>query len=253
MVKLTREIIITTLEEKLILDPQVLAMWEGGSAANARLDKWSDIDLMIITEDEYNHACIENIGKLLQNLSPIEFRFRLPEPTWHGHLQEFIKLRDTEPCLLMDYAVLKRSSPNRFLETERHGKPVFYFDKINLPKETHVNRTEFNKRVQNKINELSQTFPMFQPFVLKELERGNPIDAFGFYYGLTLRPLIELLGIKYRYYRFDYGMRYLHTDLPDEMQKLIQDLVYVRDSDDLRTKHARAGALFKTLIDEISV
>ena len=54
-------------------------------------------------------------------------------------------------------------------------------------------------------------------FCLKELKRGRTIDAFGFYLGLMMRPLLNVLGMLHRPQRWDYGFRYAREDLSAEV------------------------------------
>lgn len=48
---------------------------------------------------------------------------------------------------------------------------------------------------------------LFQPLVVKDIARSRLIDAVSFYHGLTLRPLVTLLGLRHRPLRFDFGNR----------------------------------------------
>ena len=56
--------------------------------------------------------------------------------------------------------------------------------------------------------------------VAKELARGHALEAYGFYQALV-RALIELLGIRHRPDRFDFGWRYVERELPESAQALI--------------------------------
>lgn len=121
------EKLITTLEP---LD-FALALWQGGSAASGYTDQWSDIDIHVIVQDD----CIEetfNIVEIsLKTISNISFKYRIPEPTWHGHSQCFYQLAGASPFLAIDFVVMKLSNPHRFLEVERHGR-VIGFDQGNF-------------------------------------------------------------------------------------------------------------------------
>ncbi|MGL5880435.1 MAG: nucleotidyltransferase domain-containing protein, partial [Xenococcaceae cyanobacterium] len=94
----------------------VVAMWQGGSEAHGYTDEWSDLDIVVIVRDEYVEETFESVEKAIVAIAPIEFEWRIPEPTWHGHSQCFWRLQGTNPYLLIDFAVMKLSSSNRFLE-----------------------------------------------------------------------------------------------------------------------------------------
>ena len=90
-------------------------------------------------------------------------------------------------------------------------------------------------------------FELFQSLVAKELRRGRLLDALGFYQGLTLRPLVQLLGMQHRPLTWDFGLRYLHDDLPAATAARLADLHLVADLDDLAAKHVAAVAWFHEL------
>ncbi|MBW4639546.1 MAG: hypothetical protein KME05_15200 [Gloeocapsa sp. UFS-A4-WI-NPMV-4B04] len=127
-----REKIIETIVATLEPLDFILALWQGGSAAHGYTDEWSDIDIETIVEDNSVEETFDMVEKSLKTIFEISFKYRVPEPTWHGHSQCFYQLKEASPFLAIDFAVIKRSSPNDFLEVEKHGNPVVAFDKANL-------------------------------------------------------------------------------------------------------------------------
>ena len=111
--KITREQIIQALQQALLAKSFVYAMWEAGSAAFGRLDEWSDIDLHVDVADEQVSTVFEIVEAALESLSPIELKYEVPQPTWHGLAQTFYRLRDTGDFLVIDLAVVKHSNPNK--------------------------------------------------------------------------------------------------------------------------------------------
>ena len=130
---------------------------------------------------------------LLADLSPIDLKYRIPEPTWHGHSQAFYRLADAGPFLLLDFVVMKKSSERRFREREIHGQSVVHFNKNGVLVEEHIDSAELETKLTARLEQLPITFNLFQSLVLKELNRGNNVEALQFYHGMTLRPLLELL------------------------------------------------------------
>ncbi|WP_248277557.1 nucleotidyltransferase domain-containing protein [Brasilonema sp. UFV-L1] len=134
-----REKFLKTIIAALQPKDFVLAFWQGGSAAHGYTDEWSDIDIEVIVEDDYVQQTFDIVEAALQTISEINFKYRVPEPTWHGHSQCFYQLVGVSPFLAIDFAVMKRSSRNDFLDVERHGQAVIAFDKANLIVPTHLN------------------------------------------------------------------------------------------------------------------
>lgn len=159
-----REKIIETIIGALEPFDFVLALWQGGSAAHGYTDEWSDIDIEVIVADNRVEETFDIVEKSLKTISEISFKYRVPEPTWHGHSQCFYQLKEVSPFLAIDFAVIKRSSPNDFLEVERHGNAVVAFDKANLVIPTNLNLSEHFSKMKQRLDALKKTFYFRQTF-----------------------------------------------------------------------------------------
>jgi hypothetical protein len=80
---------------------------------------------------------------------------------------------------------------------------------------------------------------------------GHPLEALGFYQAL-LRALIELLGMRHRPDRFDYGWRYVESELPADAQALIRRYAFVADGTALRQKSGDLGAELTRQLELVS-
>ncbi|QDG50692.1 nucleotidyltransferase domain-containing protein [Persicimonas caeni] len=240
----TRHEILALL--KTVLEPQdgVCAMWRGGSAARGESDEWSDIDAVVVCEEENVDAVFDTVEAALPRLSPIDLVWKVPEPTWHGHAQRFYRLVDAPDHLLIDLVVMIRGSHERFLVPERHGLAVPVFDKVGLIKPAEFDAQAFRAKMRADLADTKVRFEILQCMVDKEIQRGRPLDALNFYFGLTLTPLIKVLGMRYRRSRYDFGRRYTREDFPTDVADKVEALHFVRDLDDLETKHDRAQQLF---------
>jgi hypothetical protein len=250
---LTREEILSALVEDLKPVDEVYALWEAGAAAFNRIDQWSDIDLMVDVKDDFVPSTWEIIESVLLRLSQIELRYELPQPAWHGHTQVFYRLKDASPFLFVDAVVMKHSNPNKFLEVEQHGQPHVLFDKNGVTQppsfDPHVLHTKLYKQLQ----QMKITFDLEQVETTKELNRGNDIEAISFYYASTIRPLVELLRIRFMQVpaRHKFYTRYIQYDLPKEVVDKLGELFFVRDAADLAVKHNRAGVWFRQVMHEL--
>jgi predicted nucleotidyltransferase len=234
------EAILATLEPKDF----VLALWQGGSAAHGSTDEWSDIDIQVIVEDDRVEETFDILEESLKTISEIQFKWRVPEPTWHGHSQCFYQLEEATPFLFIDFVVLKQSTPNHFLEVERHGKLVIGFDKANLLVQPSLNRSEHFSKMQERLATLRKTFAFFQVIVKKEINRGYLVSAISNYHSYTLQPLVELLGIMYRPERYDFRTKYFYRDFPTEIIERVEPLYCVMNLADLASKQQQAEVLF---------
>jgi predicted nucleotidyltransferase len=230
--------------------PWVRAAWLGGSDASGRADEYSDVDLIVVAEDDHVEDVFTALEPVIKTLSPIERVYRLPAPTWHGHEQAFYRFAHAGPHVLLDLVVMRVSAEERYLERERHGDAVVLVDRDEIVVAPPLDWEAHRERMTKKLTDLRARFPIFQSFVIKSIERGQPTDAMQFYRFMTLIPLVELLRIRYCPERFDFGLRYLDRDLPPELKETIDRLSYVSDLEELRRFQAEAESLFRQHADD---
>lgn len=231
----------------------VLAVWEGGAAAFDRADEWSDIDLQAVVHDDAVAATFATVEQALRELSPIEIIYEIPQPSWHGHAQKFYRLRDAGPFLLVDFVVMQQSASNRFLEPEIHGNAVVHFDRAGITSRTSpLDREVFARQLWKRVNDMRLTFPLFQSMTLKELHRGNAIDALSFYNAFTLAPLVELLRILHGPFHYNFRSRYLYHELPPGVVSRLEKLYFISGPDDLHARQQEAEEWFYSVLDTLT-
>jgi hypothetical protein len=252
---LNREIILSTLKAALEPYNYIHAMWEGGAAAWKRIDEWSDVDLQLDVDDNRVTDTVLAVEAALQSLTTISLKYEIPQPAWHGHWQSFYVFEDASPFLALDLAILKHSSKNKFLESPIHGKAIVHFDKSNVTSDASnpFNRDTFLSQIKARLDVLPVVFEIFQSLTLKELNRGNTIEAMQYYHNFTLRPLIEVLRIKYNPIHYNFHTRYVHYELPAEVVKRLESLYFLSNGDDLRHKHEQAGTFFRDVLKSVSI
>jgi len=221
--------VIATLEP---LD-YVHTVWEGGAASWDRVDDWSDIDLYVVCDDDRVEDVFEILEKTINTTDEIDLRFRVPEPAWHGHAQVFWRLRNASPFLFLDIAVMKKSSKDKFLQYRIHGKPLVHFDKIGIVQDDPVDPNAYWEQLEKRLETLKTHFELFQVLVLKELNRGNDMEALSYYLGYTLRPLVEALRIKYTPWHYRFFTTYVYYEMPQEITRRLHRLYFVGDVNEL--------------------
>jgi hypothetical protein len=248
---ITRELIIATLHKELEPRNFVNAMWQGGAASFGRVDEWSDIDLQLDVDDVMVEQTFEVVEAALTSIAPIEFQFRLPEPTWHGHSQCFYRLQGASEFLMLDLVVIRHSNSNKFLQPEIHGTPVVAFDKNSVVRWESLNQAECGERLQARISTLQVNLELFRSTVLKELNRGNSIEALAFYQGIILRQLVEVLRMKYVPARSQFHARYIHYDLPNDIVARLEPLFFICSADDLHAKFPETERWLRDVLNEL--
>ena len=236
------------------LEPReyVLAMWEGGAAAFGRVDRWSDIDLQVLCEDGHVDEIYGEALEALERLSPVDLRFRMPEPNWHGHSQVLWRLRDASPFLLLDFVVMESGNDrDRFLQPEIHGRAKVHFDKTGALDAAPFDAKAHAALLRDRMARHRVLCEMSWPFVRKEIERGNPIEAIAYYQSMVLRPLVELLRIKHSPLRYNFHTRYVYYEFPRGVVERLERLFYVSDLAELGTKCDEADEWTGKLLQEL--
>jgi predicted nucleotidyltransferase len=245
-----KEIIETLISDLKPLD-YIHAMWEMGSASFNRLDRWSDIDLMLVCDDDKVEDTLAAAEKSLTALSELDIKFRLPEPTGHGHAQVFWRLKSASPFLFLDLVVMKRSSKDKFLQHEIHGAPVVHFDKTAVVRNEPVDKGLFERKLRDRLEAMKATYELFQVLTEKELNRGNDIHAYSFYVAYTFRPLVMVLRMKYNPVHYDFFTAYLYHELPGDVVNRLRVLYLTGGIDELRKAHAEARKWFWETVTEL--
>ncbi|MCB9760628.1 MAG: nucleotidyltransferase domain-containing protein [Alphaproteobacteria bacterium] len=243
-----RGAIIEALKAALAAEPWTLAAWLGGSDANDRTDALSDIDLVVLTEDDAVNRAFATAEGTLDALGGVAAVWVLPEPSWHGHSQRFYRLNDARPEHVVDLVVMRRSATERFLEPERHGHPLVLFDKGGHCVPAPLDRAALAARMAERRAEIAARHPILSPLALKELRRGDPFAALHRYEGFLLRPLVELLRMAHCPDRFDFGLRYLRADLPPQVVARLTPLAWPSWPDGAEAAMMAAAAWIDALL-----
>lgn len=241
---LSREDILSALRNALEPLDFVNAMWEGGAAAFQRVDEWSDIDLQIDVADECVDEAVRVVEDVLRALSPIDLRYEVPRPSWHGHFQAFYRLEKASPYLLLDFVVIQHSNPNKFLEKEIHGMARVHFDKCGVVQSPPMDIPVFVELLKKRVETLRITFEMYQVFTHKEIHRGNSLEALLYYNGLILRPLVELLRIVHCPQRYNFHTRYVYYELPADIVSRLEALYFLPNPQAIGPAQEDARRLF---------
>jgi hypothetical protein len=240
-----RRRISTAITEALRPLPTVLAGWEGGSAAFGTIDAYSDIDLEYLVADDASFELLYEVAeRAIQTVSAIT--------SSHTPLKgRYYKLKDGGDFLLVDLIFFRAGDSDPQLDVERHGDRVPLFDKGEWLRPRSVDEGALAIKREARYRELQTWFPVSQVFVRKAILRAQQVEAVNAFWAATLKPLAELLRMRYCPVRWDFGVRYLDRDLPPAVYAQFRDLVFVRDLGELEERLARATEWGATLLREL--
>ena len=235
----------TAITDALRLNPMVLAGWEGGSAAFAAVDEYSDIDLAYLVADDASPELLYvSAEQALETVSHVT-------GSHDSGPGRYYMLSDGREYFLVDLSFVRAGAPDHYLEVERHGHVVPLFDKGNWLRPRPLDHEALAAKRMARFRELEVWFIPSQCFPRKAILRGQHAEAMNAYWMATIKPLVELLRMRHAPARWDFGVRYLERDLPAPVYDQVRGLAFVRDLKDLEAKLAVASAWGATLLKEL--
>ena len=85
---------------------------------------------------------------------------------------------------------------------------------------------------------------------IEEINRGNHLEAFGFYLGFTIQPLVEMLRIVYAPHHSTFGTRYIQYDLPSPIVQQLTPFYFMANAEALKQNFAAAKKFFAEATQE---
>jgi len=246
-----RELFRTRIMDLFSGEPWMHAIWEGGSAATGYLDDLSDLDLGLVVDDDRIEETFALFEKMLEKNYTITKRFRIPEPSWHGHSQCYYFIEKCPAHFYVDLLIEKLSSGNRLIEPDRHGKSLIWLNKNKVLKPEPTPEDEMFQRNKSFFAMQAAAYPISETETEKQLLRGNEIDAMLEYQGFIQRRLAALLNLKYRPAKYDFGIRYGDREYPKAVAERVGRLLYAGGIEDLRPRFEEASAWARELMGEL--
>jgi hypothetical protein len=234
-----RQQLLTRLRAAVEPFPWIEAAWAGGSDAFGRADERSDIDLQVLVPAERADEVFVLVEQALGHYG-ISAVWRVPEPAWHGHRQRFYQLQGLPETLMVDLCVMRREGLAPFLDPDRHGQPVIWFDRVGAV--VPVRDETLGPRFRDRLEQVRARYALLAHLPAKVLARGHLVEAVDAYHKHLLAPLVEVLRARYCPLRQDYGMRYLPQDLPPEVVSALERLVLPADQAALQAAISEARA-----------
>ena len=249
---MTRLELRAALREELEKVGSILAMWEAGSHAFERADEYSDLDIGLLVGEGTLADAWAAVDRALERVGGFDVRWENPVHIFKGMTQRVYRLRDASPWLHLDIGVFQEPVEDLYLQAPRHGRAEVMFDRTGRVTPPPWDAQNHLRQMREALHQEIMRWTIYFGFFRKELARGRAIDAFGFYIGLTLRPVLNVLGMLHRPDRWDYGFRYAREDLPAEVVARLERLCYVAEPAQLSQKLVEADALFNATVAELA-
>lgn len=245
-----RDDLMRALREALEPAAWIHAAWVGGSDAFGRADARSDVDLQVLVEPEHGDRAFALIEAVIDGLGGAAHVWRVPEPAWHGMRQRFYQLRALPETAMLDVCVARLDRLAPWLDPDRHGRPVIWFDRIGalVPTPDPDLEAGFDRRAEQIVARTR----LLAHLPAKALARGRLIEAVDGHHRFLLGPLVELLRRRYDPRRQDYALRYLPEDLPAPVLARLEPLFLTGDAGSLARAQAEARAWLEAEIEHLN-
>ena len=136
------------------------------------------------------------------------------------------------------------------MESDRHGNSIVWFDKKNLFDPAPTPEKEVIKKGKRFYKLISDSYWILVMDVKKQIHRKNKVDAFVIYNQLVNR-MAYLWNLKYRPPKSDFGLRYTFRDFPQETTNWLEDMLVVKDLDEMMKKVDVIDVKYKELLEEL--
>ncbi len=195
-----------------------------GSAVTGGWDEHSDLDVEAWCSGDAA-TTYDAVVALARERFDVDHVWELPESTWPTGRQCFLHLQPdaadlSRPTRLLDLVI--QTTPERLtMDTRRHGTPMVLHDPAGLLVLEHDDEGEMEAQRRQAVQQTAARRQTAAWLVERAIARGDHAEATALHLRFAVEPLVRLLRIQHSPARFDFGLRYLRTDLPVGMAERV--------------------------------
>jgi hypothetical protein len=206
--------------------PGALAAHAGGSISTGRLDAWSDLDVSVHTEAGATDAVYSVLLRRLGEDWQVSGLWDLATPTWHGGRQFFAEVtRDGADPVILDLVAMAVPDGGVVVDPRRHGIPVVLHDPDAAIRVADEDDATLATAALSAARTIADRMFVARWIVEKSVAREQWPEAHAFYLTFCLTATVQLLRTIHCPSRWDYGLRYLDTDLPADVRRRVEALL----------------------------
>jgi hypothetical protein len=248
---MTRTVVRDTLRDHLAPCESLLAMWESGSAAFGCVDEYSDLDIGLLTRTGTNTEVWSLVDAAFEAIGGVTLRWNELSPLFEDMDKRVFRLRAASRWLQVDIGLFPETATDLHNQPERHGQIDVIFDREHCLQPSSYDTEANHRRMREALHQEIMKWQIYYGWFRKELARGRTVDAFAAHLGGSIRPLLNVLGMRHRPMRWDFGMRYVTEDMPASVVQTIERLCYVPEPGLLEERFLEADRLFRVTVAEL--
>jgi Streptomycin adenylyltransferase. len=247
-----RNRIISLINDTLVNDSRVYALWLEGSDGLGRTDAYSDIDIWIDAEDKYEMQVLDKCMHTLQTISEFDFVdcFNHPHPKI---FQRNMHLKDTSEYLIIDICVQSHSRGSEgctFVKGDIAESPLILFDKSSVVKIIEPSRLDIESILG--ICERCRTVYSQRSRLAKYILRNQHLEAYAYYDKYVRQPLICLYRLIYTPTHSEYSLIHISSHLPEDIVKQLEVLYKADSIENIKNNILIADRLYENVGEQIS-
>lgn len=249
-----KEEIIKKLKEKLEPMEYIYAMWLEGADASETSDAYSDIDIYVDFEDEYEEQAIEVVEKVLGEISEIDYKYVMK----HGHpklRQRIYHLKGSNEYLMIDFCWQLHSRDKKefvYVKNDSIEAAKTIFDKTGVIQYKDYNEEAYKEYNIKRLIECKYRYSQHCR-VMKYVHRGMYLEAYAYYNKYVLEPLIDVLRIVYTPAHTNYYLIHISQHIPRSQSERLEYFSQLSSLEDIKKKTAEAEIWFGELLSVLEV
>jgi predicted nucleotidyltransferase len=214
---ITHKQIISKLKERLEPLFYIYALWLEGSYANGMADEFSDIDIWIDVEDDFEAASFNAVEKALSELGEIDINDYVGQE--HPKLRQRVyHIKGSSEYLMIDFNLQLHSRDSGeyvYIKDSRVETAVAVFDKANIVKYTDLDPGRYYEWNKKRLDECLYRYGQHSR-VIKYVRRGLYLEAYAYYNRYVFEPLIYILPLIYTPANADYYLVHISQHIPEQ-------------------------------------
>jgi len=245
-----RQRIIEKLEYALKPLAYIHALWLEGADANGTVDEYSDIDIWVDFDDEFEAAAIQVSENALNEIAEFDYKYVMN----HDHpkiRQRIYHLRGTPEFLTLDFCwQLHSRGDGVLIKGDAIEAARVIFDKSGVVRYADYDPDVFAGLNKARLEEAKYRYSQHSR-VFKYVLRGQYAESYAYYSKYVVEPLVDLLRLIFTPAHADYYLVHISQHIPREELEKLEYFLKISTVEDIAARTREAEVWFAELLGRV--